>query len=116
MLAIGTAARRDTQITKTTYGTLLTGVSADNGALIGVFEYQGKTALYVVNYDAYDAETTYDILPQGDEAADEITLTFGSEKNFTIVSTQLATEAADGSGTSCTLTLNNGGAALILID
>lgn len=116
VLAVGSTAQTHTGITKTSYGDLLTGVTADGGALVGVFDYQGKTALYVVNYDAYDAETTYDVLDQGDEAADEITLTFGSAQNYSIVSTQLAVEASSGSGTTCTLSLNNGGAALVILN
>ena len=116
ILAVGSTAQSHTGITKTTYGDVVTGITASGGAVVGVFDYQGRTALYVANYDAYDEETTYDPLGQGDAAADDITLSFGSTKKYTVISTQLATANAGGEGTSCTLSLNNGGAALILID
>lgn len=72
-------------------------VSVDGDAMIGCFNYQGKTALYVVNYDyeyaqnitlhfndthnvsvTYEAETTY-------ESTDELTLTMQAGRGALVV-------------------------------
>ncbi len=105
VLAIGSTAQNETGIKKTTYGDLLTGVTATRGALIGVFDYQGKTAFYVVNYDTSESNT----------GADTITLNFNTNQTWEVHSTQLAADVSATSGTSCALSLNNGGAALVIL-
>lgn len=77
----------------------LTGVDAPKGALLGCFDYKGKTALYVVNY--------------AQEEAQEITLHFGESCAFETV---CADGREEGTGTTCTISLGKGGAKLVLID
>lgn len=50
ILAIGKKAKTETKITEDR-DDILVSVDAENGALIGVFKYEDKTAYYVVNYD-----------------------------------------------------------------
>lgn len=105
VLAIGNDAQTATGTQSTSYKDVLTGVTAANGALVGVFEYQGKTAFYVVNYDTTNS------------GADTITLNFGDKaQNYSVVSTQLDTEVSNSSGTTCQLSLINGGAALVILN
>lgn len=105
VLAIGSAAQTATGTQTTSYKDILTGVTASNGALVGVFEYQGKTAFYVVNYDTTNS------------GADTITLNFGGkEQNYSVVSTQLDTEVTSATGSTCQLSLINGGAALVILN
>ena len=84
----------------TLYG--LKSITATNGAVIGVFEYQGKTAFYVVNYD-YDN-------------AQDITITFDESQNYSVISTQLKEAVTETSGNSCKLSLEAGGAAMVTIN
>lgn len=106
VLAVGSTAQANTGISKTTYGNLLTGITAQAGALVGVFDYQGRTAFYVVNYD-----TTRN-------GADTITLTFSTNQEWDkpiAAEGQLSTAVTQTSGKSLSLSLNNGGAALVIL-
>lgn len=105
VLAVGAKAQEKTEKTATQeqlklYG--LESITATNGAVIGVFEYQGKTAFYVVNYD-YDN-------------AQDITLTFDESQNYSVISTQLKEAHTETSGNSCKLSLVAGGAAMVTIN
>lgn len=75
----------------------LAGVSGD--AMIGCFNYEGKTALYVVNYDT--------------EYAQKIKLDFAGKYNVTV--TQDA-ETKHVSGSSLELTLAAGNSALVVFE
>lgn len=76
----------------------LNNVIAENGALVGCFDYQGKTALYVVNYDKEDTRN--------------ITLQFDREYEYETI---CAAGRANHTGTVCKLTLTKGDATLIVI-
>ncbi|MCQ2448589.1 MAG: dockerin type I repeat-containing protein [Clostridia bacterium] len=69
------------------------------GAVVGCFDYYGKTALYVVNYDINKAR--------------DITLNFDGAHTAHVISSALTDTV---SGNSCTVSLEAGGAALVLID
>lgn len=77
-------------------------VQRECSAIVGVFDYYGKTAYYVVNYDMDHARS--------------ITLDFYKEQEYTVLSEQLAQAHSATSGKSCTLSLVAGGAALIIIE
>ena len=70
--------------------------------IVGVFDYQGKTAYYVVNYDMEETRT--------------VTLEFYETQEYTVLSGQLATEHTANSGESCALNLVAGGAAVVIVD
>ncbi len=108
VLAVGTTARDKTGITLSSYGDL-EAVTADTGAIVGVFDYQGKTAYYVVNYDTAGTSTT--------GISSTVTLNFNSDKKqtFQVVSKQLAS-AITTTDTSCALELVSGGAALVIVE
>ena len=108
VLAVGTTAQDKTGITLASYGDLES-VTADNGAIVGVFDYQGKTAYYVVNYDTSGTSTT--------GVSSTVTLNFNKDKKqtFNVISKQLADETIT-TDTSCTLELVSGGAALVIVD
>lgn len=76
----------------------LTGVDAPKEALLGCFDYKGKTALYVVNYDQEESQT--------------ITLHFSKNCEYETICAQDREKMA---GDACTFTLGKGGAKLILI-
>ena len=100
VLAIGEKAQNETKITESTYGTLQR-VSATNGALIGVFQYQDTTAYYVVNYD----------MDMKDKAT--ITLEFDEAQTYSVLSRDIVATASGES--TCTLSLEAGDAALVVI-
>ena len=105
-LAVITSGQNNAQAatgTIDTYGSFKIATdSKGRGALAGVFDYFGKTALYVMNYDT-----------SGD-SSNQVTIDFGSNKNYTVISgDQLVSD--EKTGTGCTLTLIDGGAALILL-
>jgi len=105
VLAVGTTAQKETEKTATQeqlklYG--LESITATDGAVIGVFEYQGKTAFYVVNYDYNNAQ--------------DITITFDESQNYSVISTQLKEAHTKTSGESCKLSLVAGGAAMVTIN
>ena len=76
----------------------LTEAAAPKGALIGCFDYKGKTALYVVNYDQEESQT--------------ITLQFGKNCEFETICSE---GREKGAGHTCAVTLEKGGAKLVLI-
>jgi hypothetical protein len=102
VLAVGDKAKQDTGITESSYGELL-GITAEGGAVVGVFNYKGKSAYYVVNYDT---ETTRN---------QTVTLEFSNEvKGF---SQQIqGCEKQQHIGNTCTLSLAAGNGALIIVD
>lgn len=99
VIATGSTAKYETGISKSTYGEMTVSAEYSEGAIVGVFDYNGKTAYYVVNYNT--------------EASQDITLTFGSSQNMTIYT-------EDGSTTenasSTVLSLGEGAAALVVVD
>ena len=70
-----------------------------NGAVAGCFDYNGKTAVYVVNYDVSKAHT--------------ITLGLTDVTNYRVLKNDGETDA---SGTSCAISLGAGEAALVVLD
>lgn len=78
----------------------LTGVSAGANVLIGCFDYKGKTALYVVNYD-YNAEQN------------GITLNFDGTSNITKYENATETKTT---GSSITLNMAAGEGILLVIE
>ncbi len=97
IIVSGTSATNDTtaftdRITGTAYNEL-TGVSGD--AIIGCFNYAGKTALYVANYDSDNAQ--------------DITLTFDGDYTVTCVDGGVKSDLAiTGSGTQLSLVAGEG--------
>lgn len=91
-------------------GATVSAVSGGN-AIVGVFNYQGKTAYYVVNYDwnsTNDNVTTK-----------TITLTFDADKTMTVYnSNNMSAGAVQTSTTNKALALDVecGGAALVIVD
>ena len=74
-------------------------INATYGAVVGCFDYRGKTAVYVVNYDINHANT--------------ITLSFDKTYQAQIINNE-GTEIT--SGQSCSVLLPAGGAALVVIE
>ena len=101
ILAIGETAQAETGSTVISYKPLKSenGIEASNGAIVGVFDYQGKTAFYVVNYDTVNPQT--------------VTLNFDGTKQYSIIS---ATQNTATSGERCALSLEAGGAALVVVE
>lgn len=99
VLAVGTNACSVTGINKATYGDMT--LSGTN-AIVGVFDYNGKKAYYVVNVVNDD---TNDL--------QNITLSFGSTKNLTVYTESGNTTA---SASSQVLALGAGEAALVVVD
>lgn len=106
VLAVGEVAQKDTGITTSTYDNVIQSISADNGAVVGVFQYGRQKLLYVVNYDTSTA---------GD---DTITLTFEDKMLYKVVSNQQneAGSVSEGASQSLSLSLVNGGAALVVLN
>jgi len=101
VLATGTYAQSETGISKATYGGMTVSAEDNKGAIVGVFDYNGKKAYYVVNYNT-DTETSQNI-----------TLTFGSSQNMTIYTEN---GSASESASSKVLSLDAGAAALVVVD
>lgn len=84
----------------------ITGLSTDEtgdktyGAIAGCFDYQGKSAVYVVNYNV--------------EQVQNITLQWDSSRAYKILDGNGETDKA--SATSCTISLNAGEAALLVFE
>ncbi len=101
IIAIGSAvddASGANGVTTTVSYNDLTG--ATGNALIGCFNYEGKTALYVVNYD-YDTAGT-------------VILTFSSDKNITMIKNAETTEVAT-SNKQLTLSNMTAGEGILLV-
>lgn len=73
--------------------------SVDGDAIVGCFNYNGKTALYVVNYDY--------------ENQQNITLNFQGKENVTVINNA---ETSHLSGKSITLNMGAGRGALVVFD
>ncbi|MBQ7976176.1 MAG: hypothetical protein IJ300_10875, partial [Clostridia bacterium] len=101
IIAIGNATSATSGLTDVTttasYNNVLT--NATGNALIGCFDYCGKIALYVVNYDYANA---------GD-----VTLTFNSAKNITKIDNAVTTET---SASTLTLNMEAGEGILLVIE
>ena len=102
ILPVGDAAKEHTADVKcvlTEPFRELESVEAPKGALVGCFDYKGKTALYVVNY--------------AQEEAQEITLHFNKSCEFETICSK---GREKGTGAACTFTLDKGGAKMVLVD
>lgn len=98
ILAIGSKVQSETGKTNTSYG-VLSSVDASAGAIVGVFDYCGKSAFYVVNYDYNNAQ--------------KITLNFDRSRAYSTIS---ATGKTQSSGNSYELNLEAGGATLVVME
>lgn len=112
VLATGTSAKNNTGVNVSTYNGMT--VSAENtqyGAIVGVFNYKGKTAYYVVNnYVKVGADGS-----NTGAASQTITLDFAStSKTCTVYNG--ATLGNTVTGTACELDIEAGGAALVIVD
>ncbi len=99
VLAVGTSAQTQTGISKTSYnGTTVSAGDASTGAIVGVFDYNGKTAYYVVNHNTDDSQN--------------ITLNFGSSQSIRVY-----TESGNTTTTASSqvLSLGAGEAALVVV-
>lgn len=96
-------AQNDTAINHDSYEGI--SIQGQNGAIAGVFDYFGKRAVYLVNYDTRN------------EGADQVTINFASSQKYEVIGSneQLIDGIGSGEGNSCTVTLANGGAALVLL-
>ena len=108
ILAIGAKAQSQTEIKKTSYGELIgVTVSQENfmdkyypaGAIIGCFDYHGKTALYVVNNDY--------------ENAHDITMQFDGTHELSLISAGMTRQECVS---EYTVRLAAGDAVLVVID
>lgn len=102
-LAFGTHAQEITGATKTTDGILTNvgGVVGD-GIFIGVFEYQGKRAYYIVNNSYSDTQV--------------LDLYFNASKNMTIYQMSGEGNTVTGSGAYTQIGIEPGAATLIVIE
>ena len=104
IIALGSDAKSATSgltdvTTSTSYNNVLTSATASGNALIGCFNYCGKTAFYVVNYD-YDNPGT-------------VTLNFNGTKSITQIDNAVTTET---SASSMTLSMEAGEGILLVIE
>lgn len=104
VLAKGYQAQKDTGISATSYGNLES-VSLNSlnfqGTVIGAFDYQGKDAFYVVNYDMEKEQT--------------ITLKFKGSDTYEYRFIQNAITNY-GEGNTCELTISAGEAVLVVLN
>ena len=108
ILAIGAKAQSQTEIKKTSYAELI-GVTVSQetfmdryypaGAIIGCFDYHGKTTLYVVNNDY--------------ENAHDITMKFDGTHELSLISAGMTRQECVS---ECTIRLTAGDAVLVVID
>lgn len=98
VLAIGDKVQSETCKTSTSYG-VLTSVDATAGAIVGVFDYCGKNAFYVVNYDYNNAQ--------------KVTLNFDNNQTYSTISAEGKTQSF---GSKCELNLEAGGATLVVVE
>lgn len=100
ILAKGTYAQRNTNISKTTYSDMTLNVGDNTyGAIVGVFNYHGKTAYYIVNNNVSTSQT--------------ITLGFSANKNLMVYNGNNKTTQSTN---SCALSIEAGGAALVVVE
>lgn len=107
VLAMGYTARNKTGIKKAAddAGILkdtndILSILSQKNAIIGVFEYQDKTAFYVVNYDYSNAQ--------------KITLNFNEKEQYTVISRTSKKEVNDSD--ACAMQLGAGEAALVIVE
>lgn len=107
IIASGSAQSTTSGLTDVTtdasYGVLKT-VSGD--ALVGYFDYCGKTALYVVNYQMFEGEAT---------TTQNVTLSFDSAHNITKIENAETTKISENTDT-LTLTMEPGEGILLVIE
>ncbi len=108
MLAVGSMMTTQTGYSSSGNGVTVSGGNSNYGALVGVFDYDGKTAYYVVNGNYSTADDT-------DTTTNAITLTFDKQKAGVIYQEGQAGTTVFNSNTT-TLNLPMGAAALIVIE
>ena len=84
-----------------TYTAMLGNVSADTGAMVGVFDYQGYEAYYVVNYDRTEG------------ASQNITLALNGNVKYRVIADAVTTS---GEGSSIALTVPSGAGVLVVLE
>lgn len=99
ILAIGDKAQTETKICAEKFEEL-EAVNAENGALVGVFQYEDAKAYYVVNYDMDKEEKS------------AISLHFNGEKSCTVLSREGEKCIC---GNTCEMALEAGDAALVIV-
>lgn len=109
VITCGAPAQYSTGITANTYnGTKVSGGSA----IVGVFDYLGKRAYYVVNYNT---KSTDDAV-----VANDITLTFDKEQSVTVYNSKNSDQAQaskmNTTNKALTVAVEYGGAALIIVE
>ncbi len=99
----GSEAASDTAISKYAYGELtnLASANAQKGAMAGCFDYYGKNAFYVVNYDYNEAQ--------------DITLSFNGNYSLS-VTVNGQTQIVNTENSAYTVSLRAGDAALVLVN
>ena len=109
VIACGDYAQRATGINTNAAvnGTTVSSSNSDYGAIVGVFDYYGKKAYYVVN-NHYDNSGEYG------NVFDTVTLNFGSSKNLTVY--EEFGEPATSQASSLNLNIRYGCAALVVAD
>ena len=84
-----------------TYTAMLGNVSADTSAMVGVFDYQGYEAYYVVNYDRTEG------------ASQNITLALNGNAKYRVIADAVTTS---GEGNSISLTVPSGAGVLVVLE
>lgn len=109
VIACGDYAQRATNINSNAAvnGTTVSSSNSDYGAIVGVFDYYGKKAYYVVN-------NHYDNSGENGDAFDTVTLNFGSSKNLTVY--EEFGEPTTSQASSLSLNIRYGCAALVVAD
>ena len=84
-----------------TYTAMLNGVSAASGSMVGVFDYQGYEAYYVVNYNRTEGATQ------------QITLTLNENVKYRIIADAVT---SNGEGDTITMTIPSGAGVLVVLE
>lgn len=84
-----------------TYTEMLKNVAANDGAMVGVFDYQGYEAYYVVNYDRTEG------------ASQNITLALNGNAKYRVIADAVPTS---GEGDSISLTVPSGAGVLVVLE
>lgn len=84
-----------------TYTAMLGNVTANGGAMVGTFDYQGYEAYYVVNYDRTEG------------ASQQITLTLNQNAKYRVIADAVTTS---GEGSTITLTVPSGAGVLVVLE
>ena len=88
----------------------LNSISSGN-ALVGCFNYGGKTALYVVNCNMYDQNST-----TSQDATQDITLQFSEASSMKKVQKAKTEKVSTDSNNQLTLTIEAGEGALLVLE